>query len=374
MKLYVERVRLDRQGYDPRGKYWGAVGRGVDPLYRVSNAHGSYDEPDVDEYVRAPSGAEAKKRVARRIGVTITRRDHDLKNVAAQHAEEEPSAVRDQRRSRIARMTGGRRGHMAGFSRSRGGSSGSRRRRKSGSANGGSRGRRSGFSARDVATAYDEGRRDASRGSSTGNRSSRRRSGSTGGSRSWPDDFAGHSRASRKGWRRKKSTKKRRSSGRSRSRDEAKRDLSRTSRGRSGVRRSWPDDYAGHSKASKKGWRRKKRASGRGRRDESRSNAERDRRSSSRSRSRRSSGMSRRRSGGRGRGSESRSSERRTSRRRRGRDVSRSWEGQRPEHAHAAALGWRRVGGAGWRPKRAVYKGPEEARRRLRRRARSRDY
>lgn len=52
MKLYAERIRINRGGYDSRGKYWG-IGA---PLFRVSDEDGQ-----VDEYVRAPNAAEAKK-------------------------------------------------------------------------------------------------------------------------------------------------------------------------------------------------------------------------------------------------------------------------------------------------------------------------
>ena len=80
--------------------------------------------------------------------------------------------------------------------------------------------------------------------------------------RSWPDDFRGHSRASSLGWKRRKRGRKK-ARGSSRGRD-FERDMNR-SRGRasSGGSRSWPDDYRGHSLASTKGWRRRKKSSGR---------------------------------------------------------------------------------------------------------------
>ncbi len=53
-KIYLERVPLDRGGYDKRGRYWG-VGA---PLYRYSDDSGA-----VDGYVRASSRAEAKDKV-----------------------------------------------------------------------------------------------------------------------------------------------------------------------------------------------------------------------------------------------------------------------------------------------------------------------
>ena len=57
MRLYAQRVRIDRQGYDPNGRYWG-VGM---PLYHVFS-----DNYDVDTHVRAYDAASAKARVASR--------------------------------------------------------------------------------------------------------------------------------------------------------------------------------------------------------------------------------------------------------------------------------------------------------------------
>jgi hypothetical protein len=57
-KLYAERVRLDRQGYDSHGRYWG-VGQ---KLYRVSNSDTTND-PYIDKFVRAPSADTAKTEV-----------------------------------------------------------------------------------------------------------------------------------------------------------------------------------------------------------------------------------------------------------------------------------------------------------------------
>ena len=48
-RVYAERIRIDRQGYDRRGRYWG-VG---DPLYLVS-------DDDSDRFIRAPSAPAAK--------------------------------------------------------------------------------------------------------------------------------------------------------------------------------------------------------------------------------------------------------------------------------------------------------------------------
>lgn len=53
-KLTAERVRINRQGYDSRGTYWG-VGA---PLYRVSS-----DDGFTDIHVRAATAAEAKNKV-----------------------------------------------------------------------------------------------------------------------------------------------------------------------------------------------------------------------------------------------------------------------------------------------------------------------
>jgi hypothetical protein len=53
-RLYAERVRLDRGGYDSSGRYWGTG----QALYRVST-----DDSEIDEYVRADSAAAAKAKV-----------------------------------------------------------------------------------------------------------------------------------------------------------------------------------------------------------------------------------------------------------------------------------------------------------------------
>lgn len=52
-RLYAERIRIDRGGYDRSGRYWGTGA----PLYRVSDADG-----ELDVYVRAPSAKTAKDR------------------------------------------------------------------------------------------------------------------------------------------------------------------------------------------------------------------------------------------------------------------------------------------------------------------------
>lgn len=54
-KLLAEHVRIDRQGYDRRGSYWG-VGQ---KLYRVSDY-----ETGMDTFVRA-SDAKSAKEIAR---------------------------------------------------------------------------------------------------------------------------------------------------------------------------------------------------------------------------------------------------------------------------------------------------------------------
>lgn len=53
-KIYIERVRLDRGGYDSRGQYWG-VG---EPLYRYGDDSGA-----IDGYVRAHDRKDAKERI-----------------------------------------------------------------------------------------------------------------------------------------------------------------------------------------------------------------------------------------------------------------------------------------------------------------------
>lgn len=52
-KIYADRVTIDRQGYDKRGRYWG-VGQ---KLYYVSDEDGG-----IDKYVRADSASEAKRK------------------------------------------------------------------------------------------------------------------------------------------------------------------------------------------------------------------------------------------------------------------------------------------------------------------------
>jgi hypothetical protein len=82
MKLSVERVRLDRGGYDSRGRYWG-VGT---PLYRVtsdeelppgwygSKYHSRY-QGYIDEHVRASSARQAREKVASVYKIKATSRD-----------------------------------------------------------------------------------------------------------------------------------------------------------------------------------------------------------------------------------------------------------------------------------------------------------
>jgi hypothetical protein len=106
--------------------------------------------------------------------------------------------------------------------------------------------------------------------------------------RDWPDDFRGHSKASKKGWRGRRSTSKRR-----------RRDADGYARSLSHTGRDWPDDFRGHSKASKKGWRGRKRSSSRKRRDAS----------------------------------------------------SRDWKGNPKLHKKAGHLGWQRVARPGWQPR-----------------------
>lgn len=55
-RLYAERIAINRQGYDRRGKYWG-VGL---PLYRVTTGDGF-----LDIHVRAENAKKAKEVAAR---------------------------------------------------------------------------------------------------------------------------------------------------------------------------------------------------------------------------------------------------------------------------------------------------------------------
>jgi hypothetical protein len=62
MRIYIERVRLDRQGYTKSGQYFG-VGA---PLFRYSG-----EDPDayyeakkyIDDYIRAASNKEARVKI-----------------------------------------------------------------------------------------------------------------------------------------------------------------------------------------------------------------------------------------------------------------------------------------------------------------------
>jgi hypothetical protein len=56
-KIYAERVRLDRSGYDSRGRYWGVGGK----LYRVTAEGPEGDE--LDTHVRAATAKAAKNEV-----------------------------------------------------------------------------------------------------------------------------------------------------------------------------------------------------------------------------------------------------------------------------------------------------------------------
>lgn len=59
VRLYLERLKLDSGGYDPRGTYYGL---GL-PVYRASD-----DRGDVDVTLRANDRAHAKDLVRRRLG------------------------------------------------------------------------------------------------------------------------------------------------------------------------------------------------------------------------------------------------------------------------------------------------------------------
>jgi hypothetical protein len=172
--------------------------------------------------------------------------------------------------------------------------------------------------ARRLGRSYHRGRRDESEKRTYKGRSRLSYRGSRGGHltyssprRSWPDDSRGHSKASKLGWRRRKSTRRRRRDPESMydyDASYASGDPARRHRRRRRAR-SWPDDSRGHAKASKLGWRRRRRGRKKARRD-----------------------------------------------------MERSWPGHSREHARAAHEGWSRVGGPGWRPKRPTYSGPRARR------------
>jgi hypothetical protein len=61
-RLFTERVRLDRGGYTSSGRYFGTGA----PLYRVSDADGH-----IDEYVRASSAAEARRKIMQKHGMKL---------------------------------------------------------------------------------------------------------------------------------------------------------------------------------------------------------------------------------------------------------------------------------------------------------------
>lgn len=65
-RVRTERVRLNRGGYDSRGRYWG-IGA---PLYRVYD-----DEGTIDTHVRAQDSAEARRKVATENGFRHRRRE-----------------------------------------------------------------------------------------------------------------------------------------------------------------------------------------------------------------------------------------------------------------------------------------------------------
>jgi hypothetical protein len=58
-QVRAERVRLDRGGYDPSGRYWGTGA----PLYRVTD-----DDGNLDEHVRAPDAPTARRRGVEQAG------------------------------------------------------------------------------------------------------------------------------------------------------------------------------------------------------------------------------------------------------------------------------------------------------------------
>jgi hypothetical protein len=53
-KLFAEHIRINKQGYDSSGRYWG-VGQ---KLYRV------YDDHGFDQYIRASDAKAARHKVS----------------------------------------------------------------------------------------------------------------------------------------------------------------------------------------------------------------------------------------------------------------------------------------------------------------------
>jgi hypothetical protein len=70
IRMQCERVRLNRGGYDGRGKYWG-VG---EKLFRVSVIDPATDIY-VDEHVRAPTQREAKAKVTAHMMKAVSHRE-----------------------------------------------------------------------------------------------------------------------------------------------------------------------------------------------------------------------------------------------------------------------------------------------------------
>jgi hypothetical protein len=70
IRMQCERVKLNRGGYDSRGKYWG-VG---EKLFRVSVIDPATDIY-VDEHVRAPTQREAKARVTSQMMKAVSTRE-----------------------------------------------------------------------------------------------------------------------------------------------------------------------------------------------------------------------------------------------------------------------------------------------------------
>ena len=63
--IYAKKVRINRQGYDSSGKYWGAGGQ---PLYLVTNDDGDF------AYVRASTATVAKAAAKAEWGARVRRR------------------------------------------------------------------------------------------------------------------------------------------------------------------------------------------------------------------------------------------------------------------------------------------------------------
>lgn len=109
MKLYVERIRLNRGGYDRRGRYYG-VGQ---PLYHVTGENTGTEHTSrrlvIDELVRAPDARAARQKVAAKFDVqpadkrqrASSRAALAKAKSAAEHAERMLKKTREESFARI---------------------------------------------------------------------------------------------------------------------------------------------------------------------------------------------------------------------------------------------------------------------------------